>query len=710
MSVYEFGSFSLDIKQRCIKRNGQLFIIPDKLFDILTLLIENNGRVVTKEELMLEIWGEAAVEDSNLTVSISRIRKILSEREGPRKYILTFPRRGYRFIASVRRVNSITLLPFSNDDAYARPNRRIETAVLDRNSADYACLRAGAQTDEEGCIGDVVNPKERPAFVTGRPESGEAYVNILMGRHHWSRHTRDGLKCAIAHFQQALDVAPSHLSAYATQVDCYLRLATNYFIPEPARKPEMATNGLSTGFRDSSNLRIKWEATTAERERTRAHELGLRYPDLHQWQAISLFARVVYETVIESSVWESPGADSTARLPVFNSIQRLLPAELLHISCMIARDQIEGGNCEAAYLMLRSWYEIGTWPKVHGLSPESSADLLFTAGVLAGRLAQSRHIQRGQIHAEGLLNGALSLFQQLGLKTRAAECRSELGRCYDRQGLFDLAQACFFGTLEELPTDERELSCRTLLRLAFAEMKRGRLRDSLAILNECRELARTSLSTEIFFQIEMATANGELAIAEENREYFKIACDYYERAIAATGEVGHHSRGAVLETNHGHLQLAFGNIEEAQSCLFRARELFDNFSNRCPQLDENLARLHCEKGEYDLANKAIARSVTGLEMYGEEQAILAESLRTQGRILARLQQYREAQRVLDRAFQVAKGCDDNEGAGLALLILIEELSPLLEDGERKQVANAMISMLSNCQRTAILKRLERFTV
>jgi len=62
-----------------MKRDGRLLIIPDRLFDILTFLIENNDRVVTKEDLMLKIWGEAAVEESNLTVRISRIRKVLKE-------------------------------------------------------------------------------------------------------------------------------------------------------------------------------------------------------------------------------------------------------------------------------------------------------------------------------------------------------------------------------------------------------------------------------------------------------------------------------------------------------------------------------------------------------------------------------------------------------------------------------------------------------
>jgi hypothetical protein len=137
-----------------------------------------------------------------------------------------------------------------------------------------------------------------------------------------------------------------------------------------------------------------------------------------------------------------------------------------------------------------------------------------------------------------------------------------------------------------------------------------------------------------FYHIEMATTLGELAIAENSQKYFNRACAHYRQALFISDAVGQHRRTAVAENNHGYLLLAFNKLKDAGRALFRTRN-FKHFSDFCPQLDETLARFHIEVGEFDLAEQAIMRSVTTLEIGGEE-AVLAESLRTQGRILCRL--------------------------------------------------------------------------
>lgn len=119
MRVYEFGSFRLDVIGRCVRRNGEILAFPPKPFDILALLVESNGQLITKEELMRTIWEDSPVEDGNLTVGISKIRKLLGEGRQQQKYIATLPRLGYRFIASVKTVKhhqeSIAVLPFENN-------------------------------------------------------------------------------------------------------------------------------------------------------------------------------------------------------------------------------------------------------------------------------------------------------------------------------------------------------------------------------------------------------------------------------------------------------------------------------------------------------------------------------------------------------------------------------------------------------------------
>jgi DNA-binding winged helix-turn-helix (wHTH) protein/tetratricopeptide (TPR) repeat protein len=116
-SFYEFGPYRLDAGDLCLLRNGQLVPLPPKALEILVLLVTHHGHLLTKEELMRRVWPDAFVEESNLAVSMSKIRKVLRENKRNPKYICTIPGRGYRFIADVRRISEATLdsilvLPF----------------------------------------------------------------------------------------------------------------------------------------------------------------------------------------------------------------------------------------------------------------------------------------------------------------------------------------------------------------------------------------------------------------------------------------------------------------------------------------------------------------------------------------------------------------------------------------------------------------------
>ncbi|MEW6127480.1 MAG: tetratricopeptide repeat protein [Acidobacteriota bacterium] len=75
--------------------------LPPKIFEILVALVENSGRVLDKEELMRRVWPDTFVEENNLTVSMSALRKALGDGTEGLKYIETVPRRGYRFVAEV---------------------------------------------------------------------------------------------------------------------------------------------------------------------------------------------------------------------------------------------------------------------------------------------------------------------------------------------------------------------------------------------------------------------------------------------------------------------------------------------------------------------------------------------------------------------------------------------------------------------------------
>lgn len=97
---HEFGPFRLDVAERRLERDGQPIVLTDKLFELLLLLVRHRGRAMSKTELMRQLWPDTVVEENNLTVNVSLLRKALGEGAGDRRYIETLPRRGYRFVAT----------------------------------------------------------------------------------------------------------------------------------------------------------------------------------------------------------------------------------------------------------------------------------------------------------------------------------------------------------------------------------------------------------------------------------------------------------------------------------------------------------------------------------------------------------------------------------------------------------------------------------
>lgn len=104
LRVYEFGPFRLDAAAGRLLRHGQEVPLSVKLFDILLTLVREHGRVVSKESLLARVWPHLAVEENNLTVRMSALRKVLGESPEGGGYIQTVPTRGYRFVAPVREV------------------------------------------------------------------------------------------------------------------------------------------------------------------------------------------------------------------------------------------------------------------------------------------------------------------------------------------------------------------------------------------------------------------------------------------------------------------------------------------------------------------------------------------------------------------------------------------------------------------------------
>ena len=102
--MYEFGKFRFDpANHRLLSGDAPVALTP-KVFELLLVLVQNGSRLTTKEELIRRVWPNSVVEEANLTVNISALRKLLGETADGRPYIETVPKKGYRFVAPVTEV------------------------------------------------------------------------------------------------------------------------------------------------------------------------------------------------------------------------------------------------------------------------------------------------------------------------------------------------------------------------------------------------------------------------------------------------------------------------------------------------------------------------------------------------------------------------------------------------------------------------------
>lgn len=108
-ALYEFGSFQFDPADHLLLSAGNPVSLTPKAFEILFVLVQNGNRLTTKEWLMNKVWPNSFVEEANLTVNISALRKVLGETPDGQQYIETVPKKGYRFVVPVTEVQDESL-------------------------------------------------------------------------------------------------------------------------------------------------------------------------------------------------------------------------------------------------------------------------------------------------------------------------------------------------------------------------------------------------------------------------------------------------------------------------------------------------------------------------------------------------------------------------------------------------------------------------
>ncbi len=170
-----FGSFEVDLETRELRNRGIRVRLQHKPFQILEILLRNPGSLVTREELMQQLWPNLHVNfDSGLNTAINTLRQALGDSPRNCRFIETRPGLGYRFLTSVEEI-------FQAEPA-ARDNRR----------------------------------QDPP-----RTSNFEAQQDYLKGKYFFDKLCEDDLRKSIAYFESAIAQDPAFATAYAGLADAY---------------------------------------------------------------------------------------------------------------------------------------------------------------------------------------------------------------------------------------------------------------------------------------------------------------------------------------------------------------------------------------------------------------------------------------------------------------------------------------------------------
>ena len=134
--LYEFGPFRVDPEKELLLRGDETVPLTPKTFQILLVLVRHKKEIVTKDELMKEVWPDTFVEEANLSRNIFLLRKALGESPQDHQYIVTVPGRGYRFAEDVQ------LIPERELDIVAASHSTMQVQV--KESRPWAWVTVAA--------------------------------------------------------------------------------------------------------------------------------------------------------------------------------------------------------------------------------------------------------------------------------------------------------------------------------------------------------------------------------------------------------------------------------------------------------------------------------------------------------------------------------------------------------------------------------------
>jgi DNA-binding winged helix-turn-helix (wHTH) protein/Flp pilus assembly protein TadD len=342
-----FGVYEINVPARELRKHGVRLKLRGQPFEILAILLEKRGEIVTREEMQKKLWPADTYVDfeHSLNSAIKKLRQALGDSPDNSRYVETIPRLGYRFIAPVEQVSATAPPPVDVSVVTDRPGvpaatvaaaskRRwrvflgisidrfavmVLTVLIAASGAYFAWSRFGSRPQAQknktadevhGALkGHESNRSNQPAL---SPKSVEAHDLYLKGMYFWNKRTVPGFQQAIECFQQATTMDPNYAPAYAglansyTLLTAYTSASATLYMPQ-ARAAALRALELDEGLAEAHTALAlivqnqDWDWQTSEKEFRRAIELDPNYATAHHWYAEHLMWRGRFDEALSES-------------------------------------------------------------------------------------------------------------------------------------------------------------------------------------------------------------------------------------------------------------------------------------------------------------------------------------------------------------------------------------------------------------------------
>jgi len=320
---YIFGPFRLVPAEHLLLREDSPVPLAPKAYELLVALVRRNGHLASRDELMHEIWPDSFVEEINLTVNISLLRKTLGEQPDGRQYIATVPKRGYRFDAAVYESPQETKPSTALDEPPPQKPPNVPSSPIQEgvNGLSPAIAKPRSTTwlytEVLALLGIAVLASllmwrhSHQSANSGQPNpdhSGTQNVQALdlynRARALWNKRSVDSVQQSLELFHQAIEADPNYAPAYAGLADAFITagsygnsfLAPQIALPkaeEAAKKALTLHDSLSDAHTSLAYIKLTydWDWAGAEAEFKRSLQLNPSDANTHHWYSHLLMAQ-----------------------------------------------------------------------------------------------------------------------------------------------------------------------------------------------------------------------------------------------------------------------------------------------------------------------------------------------------------------------------------------------------------------------------------